>query len=185
MKETVTLNNTKVKNFSKPYFIAEVSANHLNDINRAMQIINEASKSGAQAIKLQTYTADTMTLNSDIMIENGTWKGENLYKLYEKAQTPWEWHEKLFKYTSSLGMDFLSTPFDETAVDFLETLKVSFYKVASFEINHFPLLERLSKTKKPLILSTGMSSFEEIEETIRFLKLKNVENIVLLHCVSG
>ena len=188
MNKSVKLGNYIIENFSKPYFIAEVSANHLHKIENAFKVIKEASLAGADAIKLQTYTADTMTLNSNeaaFQINKGTWEGENLYDLYKKAYTPWEWHDKLFKYAKSLKLDYFSTPFDDTAVDFLEKLKVPFYKVASFEMDHFPLLEKIALTRKPIIVSTGMSSMIDIKKTVDFLIKKNVKDIILLHCVSG
>lgn len=184
----VKLKNKIVSNFSKPYFIAEISANHLQKIEFAFKVVEEASKAKADAIKLQTYTPDTMTIKSShkkFQIDSGTWSGENLYDLYKKAHTPWEWHEKIFNYAESLGLDFFSTPFDETAVDFLEGLNTPFYKVASFEMNHLPLLKKISETKKPIIMSTGMSSMLEIKESVNYLKKNNVKNLILLHCVSG
>jgi len=174
----------------RPVFIvAEVSGNHNGDIKRALEIIDAAADAGADAVKLQTYTPDTMTIRSDrdefIVKSNPVWKGKTLYELYEWAHTPWEWHEKLFAHAKKRGLICFSTPFDETAVDFLEKFRVPAYKVASFEIVDVPLLERIGKTKKPVIMSRGMASLDEIRTALKTLRKAGTKDIVLLHCVSA
>ncbi|MEW9123293.1 MAG: pseudaminic acid synthase [Thermotaleaceae bacterium] len=170
------------------YMIAEMSANHGGDIHRAIEIIHRAKESGADCIKIQTYTPDTMTIDCDngyFQIQKGTWKGENLYKLYGKAYTPWEWQSQLKEEAEKIGLDFLSTPFDKTAVDFLEELKIDFYKIASFEVTDIPLIRYIASKGKPIILSTGMATFEEIEEAVAVVKAQRNENICLLRCSSA
>ncbi len=171
------------------FVVAELSGNHKGDIRRALKIIDEAAGAGADAVKLQTYTPDTMTINSHdplfIVRTNPAWKGKTLYELYKEAYTPWKWHKRLFAYAKKRGLICFSTLFDETAVDFLEKLKVPIYKVASFEIVDIPLLKRIGRTKKPVILSRGMASREEIARAIRTLKQSGTPEIVLLHCVSA
>lgn len=173
----------------KPYFIAEISANHVGSLKIAKNLIKIAKYYGADAVKLQTYTADSMTLNSnkkDFLVSSGLWKGEKLWNLYDKAKTPYEWHSKLFAYSKKLKITCFSTPFDSNAVDLLEKLKCPFYKISSFEMNDFPLIEKVLSTKKPLILSTGTSSLKEIKTVMRFIKKKKSKNNVsLLYCVSN
>lgn len=167
--------------------IAEVSGNHNGDIRRALKIIDAAAEAGADGVKLQTYTADTITIDSDAKPFMVSWKGKRrtLYDLYREASTPWEWHARLFAHAKKRGLLCFSSPFDETAVDFLEKLKVPAYKVASFEIVDIPLLERIGKTKKPVIMSRGMATLEEIRLAVRTLKKAGTKDIVLLHCVSA
>lgn len=167
--------------------VAEMSGNHNHDIKRALEIIDAAADAGADAIKLQTYTPDTLTISSDTKPFRVTWKGERrtLYDLYGEACTPWEWHKQLFAHAKKRGLVCFSTPFDSTAVDFLEKLKVPFYKVASFEVVDIPLLEVIGKTKKPVIMSRGMASIEEISLAIKTLRKFGTRDIVLLHCVSS
>lgn len=171
------------------FIVAEMSGNHNQDIRRAYKIIDAAAKAGADAIKLQTYTADTITLDCDNeyfqVKTNDVWKGQSLYSLYKKAYTPWEWHEKLKKYAEGKGLVCFSTPFDNTAVDFLEKMKMPLYKVASFEVVDIPLLKKIGKTKKPVIMSRGMASFQEIKEAYKILKDNGSPQIALLHCVSS
>src|SRR3989344_5676736 len=171
------------------FIIAEMSGNHNQNIQRAYKIIDAAVKAGVDAIKLQTYTPDTITIDSDekyFQVKvNKDWKGQTLYNLYKKAYTPWEWQPKLKKYAESKGLICFSTPFDSTAVDFLEKLGMQLYKVASFEIVDTPLLERIGKTKKPVIMSRGMATEEEIRLAIRTLKRYGCPAIALLHCVSS
>ena len=173
----------------KPFIIAEMSGNHNHSLERAIAIVEEAAKAGADALKLQTYTADTMTLdihNGDFFIEdpNSLWKGESLYNLYKEAYTPWEWHEAIFKRAEELGMVAFSTPFDQSAVDFLETLNVPAYKIASFENTDIQLIRKVAATGKPLIISTGMASVAELDETVREAREAGAEHIVLLKCTS-
>jgi len=178
-------NNIKHAN---TYIIAEMSANHAGSIERAKEIIHAAKESGADCIKLQTYTADTLTINCDneyFNIDNGTWKGENLYQLYQKAYTPWEWQSELKEEAMKVGIDFLSTPFDKTSVDFLEDIGVEFYKIASFELIDIPLIEYIASKGKPIIMSTGMGTFDEIKEAVEAIRNKKNNNIVLLKCSSA
>lgn len=171
------------------FIVAEISANHGHDIKKAYKIIDEAAKAGVDAIKLQTYTPDTITINSDkkyfqIKI-NDAWKGQTLYSLYSKSYTPWDWQPKLKKYAESKGMICFSTPFDNTAVDFLEKIKMPLYKVASFEVVDIPLLKRIGRTKKPVIISRGMSSLPELKLAVKTLKESGCPSIAILHCVSS
>ena len=172
---------------TKPYIIAELSGNHNGDINRAFELIQAAKDAGADAVKLQTYTADTITIDcdtDDFLVKGGLWDGCNLYQLYQRAHTPWEWHEDLFGYARERGIDIFSSPFDETAVDLLESLDAPRYKIASFEIVHHPLIRYVAKTKKPMIMSTGMATLEEIEESVAVAFDSGCTDLTLLHCVS-
>lgn len=174
----------------KPFIIAELSGNHLQELDRAMRLVECAKKAGADAVKLQTYTEDTITMPSkraEFQIENpnGPWHKESLYTLYKKASTPWQWHEKLFKQIASLGIIGFSTPFDLSSVAFLESLNVPCYKIASPEIVDLPLIEACAKTKKPLILSTGMASVAEIQEAIDTAQKNGAGDILLLKCTSA
>ncbi len=174
----------------KPVFvIAEMSGNHNQDINRAYKIIDKAMEAGVDAIKIQTYTADTITIDCDNeyfqVNVNDAWKGQTLYSLYKTAYTPWEWQPKLKKYAEKKGILLFSTPFDNTAVDFLEDMYVALYKVASFEVVDIPLLKRIGKTKKPVIMSRGMASVEEIELAVKTLRENGTSQIVILHCISS
>lgn len=172
-----------------PYFVAELSANHAGKFERAVKLVQAAAAAGVDAVKIQTYTPDTMTIDSDLdtfRVGSGTvWEGRTLYDLYQEAQTPWEWHEGLQRVAREEGIAFFSTPFDETAVDFLEDLDVPAYKIASFELIDIPLLERVAKTGKPVILSTGMGSSQEIQEAVATLHQGGVEEITLLVCTSA
>lgn len=170
------------------YIIAEMSANHAGSIERAKEIIHAAKESGADCIKIQTYTADTMTIdcnNKYFNIENGTWKGENLYKLYQKAYTPWEWQAELKEEAKKADIDFLSTPFDKTSVDFLEEIGIEFYKIASFELVDIPLIKYVASKNKPVIISTGMGSLEEIEEAVEAVYSQDNREPALLKCSSA
>ena len=172
----------------KPYFIAEISANHVGSLKIAKNLIKIAKFYGADAVKLQTYTADSMTLNSnkkEFLVSSGLWKGEKLWNLYDRAKTPYEWHSKLFAYAKKLKITCFSTPFDVSAVDLLEKLKCPFYKISSFEMNDFPLLERVIKTKKPMIISTGTANFKEIKEVMSYVRKKKSNKVSLLYCVSN
>jgi len=171
-----------------PYVIAEMSANHNGDLGAALRIMNEAKKSGADAIKIQTYRPDTITLNcnhSDFKIKDGLWAGRNLYELYEWAHTPWEWHATLFEYAKEIGLTIFSSPFDNTAVDLLEELGTPAYKIASFEAVDLPLIRYVACTGKPMIISTGMSDTIEIEEAINAAREGGCKELAILHCVSG
>ena len=173
---------------NKIFFIAEISANHCGNFALAKKLIKCAKINGADAVKLQTYTADTMTNKSNkkyFKIKKGLWKGYNLWDLYNKAQTPLKWHKELFKYGQSLGLKVFSTPYDDTAVDFLEKLKCPIYKIASFEMTDLNLIKKVSKTKKPLIISTGMANLKEIETSVKVAKQNGAKDITLLYCVSN
>ena len=170
------------------YIIAELSANHNGSLQTALDTIKAAKEIGANAIKLQTYRADTMTLDSkddDFMVKGGTlWDGKNLYELYEWATTPWDWHKELFEYARSLDIDIFSTPFDKSAVDFLEQFNPSAYKIASFEITDYELVRYVASKQKPIIISTGIATIEEILDVVNICKKEGNENIVLLKCTS-
>ncbi len=173
--------------FRKPFFIAEISANHNGSISKAKKLIMLAKKNGADAVKLQTYTPDTMTPKSNkdhFKIKKGLWKGYNLWDLYNKGHTPYSWHKELFEYAKKINIKIFSSPFDETAVNLLESLNCPFYKVASFEITDYPLIKKISKTKKTLIISTGLASLKEIEFTYKYAKKNGAKEIILLYCVS-
>ena len=167
--------------------IAEISANHCGSINRAKKLIHCAKVNNADAIKIQTYTADTMTIKSKkkyFKIKNGIWKNYYLWDLYKEAHTPYEWHEELFNYSKKIGIEIFSTPFDETAVELLEVLKCPRYKIASFEMTDLPLIKRVAQTKKPIIISTGMASLKEINEAYNTAKKYGANDITLLYCVA-
>ena len=168
--------------------IAEISANHCGSINQAKKLIHCAKVNNADAIKIQTYTADTMTIKSKkkyFKIKNGIWKNYYLWDLYKEAHTPYEWHEELFNYSKKIGIEIFSTPFDETAVELLEVLKCPRYKIASFEMTDLPLIKRVAQTKKPIIISTGMASLKEINEAYNTAKKYGANDITLLYCVSN
>lgn len=187
---TIKIGNRLIGEGSRPYIIAEISGNHNHSIERAFDIIKASKLAGADAIKLQTYTPDTMTLNLSkgeffVSDKDNIWKGQSLYDLYKKAYTPWEWHEKIFDYAKELGITCFSTPFDESAVDFLEDLNVPCYKIASFENTDIPLLKKVAKTKKPIIMSTGMASFRELAVSLDVLEEAGCKELVLLKCTSS
>ncbi|WJE53830.1 pseudaminic acid synthase [Bacillus cereus] len=188
MKE-IEINGRKIGRNQQPFIIAEMSGNHNQSLERALQIVEAAAKAGAHALKIQTYTADTMTLdidNKDFKIEDtdSLWKGNTLYKLYQKAYTPWEWHKPLFDRCKELGITPFSTPFDETAVDFLESLNVPCYKIASFENTDIPLIRKAASTGKPLIISTGMATISELDETVKAARAAGCKDLILLKCTS-
>ena len=188
MNKFISIDGKKIGRDFKPYIIAELSANHNGDIERAYQIMEEAVKAGADAIKIQTYTQDTMTIDcdsEDFQIKGGLWDGQSLYELYVKAHLPWEWNKLLFEKARELGITIFSTPFDFTAVDLLEELNAPAYKIASFELIDLPLIARVAKTGKPMIISTGMGNLGEIEEAILTAKENGCEELIVLHCVSG
>ena len=173
-----------------PFIIAEMSGNHNHSLERALEIVDAAAESGAHALKLQTYTADTITIDhseGEFMISdpNSLWKGDSLYTLYQKAYTPWEWHEEIFNRCRDRGLVSFSTPFDESSVDFLESLDVPAYKIASFENAHIPLIRKVAATGKPLIISTGMATLAELDETVRTVRSGGCKDLILLKCTSS
>ena len=183
------IGNININVNEKPFIIAEMSGNHNQSLDRALEIVEAAAESGAQALKLQTYTADTLTLdvsNGEFLIQDKDclWKGKSLYELYQEAYTPWEWHEPIMKRANELGMLCFSTPFDDTAVDFLEELKVPAYKIASFENTHLPLIKKVARTGKPMIISTGMATIAELDDTVGAICEAGCEQFVLLKCTS-
>jgi len=185
------MNNFKIGQFEigencKPFIIAEMSGNHNQSLDRALALVDAAAEAGAHALKLQTYTADTITMKGAYTItdENSLWKGKELHDLYKMAYTPWEWHKPIFDRAKEKGMLAFSSPFDETSVDFLETLNVPAYKIASFENTHHPLLRKVAKTGKPIIMSTGVSTLEDITESVNVLKEAGCKNLIILKCTS-
>ncbi|MCY8389516.1 pseudaminic acid synthase [Bacillus inaquosorum] len=185
----INIEGRKIGLHHPPFIIAEMSGNHNQSLERAFNIIEEAAKAGAHALKIQTYTADTMTLNMNtkdfkIEDENSLWSGRTLYTLYQQAYTPWEWHKPIFDKCRELGMIPLSTPFDESSVDFLEDLGVPIYKIASFENTDIPLIKKVAATGKPIIISTGMATVAEIDESIRAAKEAGCKEFILLKCTS-
>lgn len=174
---------------SAPFIIAEMSGNHNQSLERALEIVEAAAKAGAHALKIQTYTPDTMTIDLDegeffISDPQSLWVGTSLYKLYAQAYTPWEWHEAIFKRAQELGIIAFSTPFDDSAVDFLESLDVPCYKIASFENTDLPLIRKVAATGKPMIISTGMASIAELDDTVRAARQAGCQDLVLLKCTS-
>ena len=185
----MNINGCEIGPGHRPYLIAEMSGNHNHSLDRALEIVSAAARSGADAIKLQTYTADTITLDVDapdfmIQDENSLWNGRRLYDLYDEAHTPWEWHAPIMEHARSLGIDCFSSPFDATAVDFLEDLDVPAYKIASFESIDHALIRKVAATGKPMIISTGMASVVEIGEALRVAREAGNEQICILKCTS-
>lgn len=188
MNQTIYINGRPIGEKHFPYVIAEMSANHNGDINNAYKIIKMAKEAGADAVKLQTYRPDTITMDMktpEFMIEGGLWGGQSLYELYESAYMPWDWHKPLFDYAREIGITIFSSPFDKTAVDLLEDLNAPAYKIASFEAVDLPLIKYTASTGKPMIISTGMADAEEIQEAIDAAKSGGCQQLVILHCVSG
>ena len=185
----IKIGNYMIGDHNPVFIIAELSANHLQNFDLAVKTIESMKKSGADAVKVQTYTADTITIdcnNEYFQIKQGTiWDGQNLYNLYKEAYTPWEWQPKLMKIANELGMEFFSSPFDKTAVDFLEDMNVPVYKVASFEITDIPLIEYIASKGKPIILATGISTLSDIELAVTACKKQNNDKIILLKCTSA
>ncbi|MDN2702676.1 pseudaminic acid synthase [Janthinobacterium sp. SUN100] len=189
MTDSIKIGNRLIGKNHPPFVIAEMSGNHNQSLERALEIVEAAAKTGAHALKIQTYTPDTMTLDLDerefhISDPNSLWAGTSLYKLYGEAYTPWEWHKPIFDRARELGMIPFSTPFDDTAVDFLETLDMDCYKIASFENTDLPLIRRVAATGKPMIISTGMASVAELDETVRAAREAGCKDLILLKCTS-
>ena len=183
----INIGGFEISKSSTVFIIAELSANHNQSIEIAKKTIKAAKRSGADAIKLQTYTPDTITINSkkkDFIINGTIWNNENYYSLYKKAFTPWEWHEELFKIANKEGLICFSSPFDKSSVDFLETLNVPAYKIASFENNHLPLIKKVAQTQKPLIISTGMATEVEILDMVKTARDNGAKDLCLLKCTS-
>ena len=186
--DCIVINGVKIGSGHRPYIVAEMSANHNGDIDNAYKIIDMAKACGADAIKLQSYHPDTITMDintPEFMIEGGLWGGQSLYELYKGAFMPWEWHKPLFDYAEKLDITIFSSPFDNTAVDLLEDLNTPAYKIASFEAVDLPLIKYVAQTGKPMIISTGMADVEEIEEAIEAAKEGGCKELAILHCVSG
>ena len=189
LSASILIEGREVGRDSPPFVIAEMSGNHNQSLDRALEIVEAAAKSGAHALKIQTYTPDTMTLDLDerefhISDPNSLWTGTSLYKLYGEAYTPWEWHKAIFDRARELGIIAFSTPFDDTAVDFLENLDVPCYKIASFENTDLPLIRRVAATGKPLIISTGMATVAELDDTVRAAREAGCKDLILLKCTS-
>lgn len=188
--QEITIGSRRIGSNQAPFIIAEVSGNHNQSLDRALELVDLAVASGAHAVKLQTYTADTITIDhheGDFWISDpkSLWQGESLYNLYKKAYTPWEWHKPIFDRCRQKGVLYFSTPFDETAVDFLEELQVPCYKIASFENVHLPLIAKAARTKKPLIISTGLANEEEIVEAVHAARSAGCKDLILLKCTSS
>jgi pseudaminic acid synthase len=186
---SIKIDHRVIGSNSPPFIIAEMSGNHNQSLTRALEIVEAVAKSGAHALKIQTYTPDTMTLDIDerefhISDPKSLWAGTSLYKLYGEAYTPWEWHEPIFSRANELGLIAFSTPFDDTSVDFLESLNVPCYKIASFENTDLPLIRRVAATGKPLIISTGMASLAELDETVTAAREAGCKELILLKCTS-
>lgn len=189
MNKSFQIGTRRVGEGAPVFIVAELSANHNQDYNRALEIVHAAKEAGADAVKLQTYTADTITLDCDddcFQIKEGTiWDGTTLYKLYQQAYTPWEWQPKLMEEANRLGMECFSSPFDLTSVDFLEEMHVPAYKIASYEINDIPMIRKIARLKKPIIFATGIAYPEDIERALSVCREEGNEDVILLKCVSS
>jgi pseudaminic acid synthase len=184
----LAINHRIINSSSPPYVIAELSGNHNGSLDRAKLSLKIAKECGVDAVKIQTYNADTMTIDSsksDFIVKGGLWDGYNIYNLYKEAQTPYEWHSELFNYAKNIGITIFSTPFDETAVDLLESLDTPAYKIASFELTDLPLIRYVAKMRKPILMSTGMASEDEISEAIETAKSSGCNSLLLFHCISS
>ncbi len=187
-EKEIHIRDTIIGRDHKPFVIAEMSGNHNQSLERALEIVDRAADAGCHGLKIQTYTADTMTLDvqdSRFIVDLPLWKGRSLYELYQEAHTPWEWHAPIFERATARGMIPFSTPFDSSAVDFLESLGVPLYKIASFENTDIPLITRVAKTGKPIIMSIGMASLAEIDEAVRTIRSYGNDQIILLKCTSS
>ncbi|ETA49608.1 pseudaminic acid synthase [Ponticoccus alexandrii] len=188
-QQTIEIAGRKIGPNEKPYVLAEMSGNHNNDINRALKLIDAAAEAGADGVKLQTYTADTITIDirtgEFLLDDGGLWHGRTLYDLYQEASTPWEWHEELFAHAKKRGIACFSTPFDPTAVDFLESLDAPAYKIASLELTDVDLIAKVAQTGKPMIISNGMGSMGEIDEAVRVARANGCKDLILLKCTSA
>lgn len=190
MSKTININNREIGPENPPYIIAELSGNHNGDINRALKLIEIAAECGADAVKLQTYTADSLVLDCDrpefiLDAPDSKWNGRRLYDLYQEAHTPWEWHKDLFAKAAELGITIFSAPFDKDAVQLLENLNVPAYKLASNELHDWPLIEKVAQTGKPIIISTGVATLDDLTNTLDFMHSKGAQDIIVLHCVSA
>jgi N-acetylneuraminate synthase len=184
----INISGRKISENHPPYFIAEISANHNGSLERAKLSIKMAATSGADAVKIQTYSADTMTIdceNDDFIVKGGLWDGYKLYDLYAEAQTPYDWHKELFRFANELGITLFSTPFDESAVELLESLNTPAYKIASFELTDLPLISYVARQKKPILMSTGMATEEEISEALECARSSGCSSLLLFHCISS
>jgi len=184
----VVIDGRRIGPGERPYIVAEMSGNHNGDLARALALIDAAKDAGADAVKIQTYTADTITIDHDgpgFRLEGGLWAGRTLHELYEEAHTPWDWHKAMFDHARAIGITLFSSPFDPSAVDFLESLGAPAYKIASFELVDLPLIRYAARKGKPMIVSTGMANLAEIDEAVRAIQQEGNDQIVLLHCTSG
>lgn len=187
--QPIKIGHFTIDELSEPFVIAEMSGNHNQSLGRAFELVDAAAYAGAHALKLQTYTADTLTFKGEhpdfaIHDPSSPWFGQTLHDLYQKAYTPWQWHPEIFKYARSKGLLVFSSPFDETAVDFLQSLEVPAYKIASFENTHYPLLKKVAQTGKPVIMSTGVTTLEELTDSVAYLRKQGCKELILLKCTS-